>query len=238
MSGGSWKVAYSDFMTAMMAFFLLMWILTMAPEESKQVVAGYFTADANFDASMSSPMANNPLVQQVTKLDTRESQLSEVEKSHYAIAQELKQFLLADAIPSNSSGISSTKVGVLLHVTNDALFEENSFDLTPEGATVLNEVIKVMGKYKVFLIVRGHAAKGETGAPYFPSAWELSSARATACVRYIMEHSDITPSYIRAVAYADTQPLVPETDAESAARNRRVEFYFHRPEVSSAQINY
>jgi chemotaxis protein MotB len=238
MSGGSWKVAYADFVTAMMAFFLLMWILNMAPPESKQVIAGYFTADAAFDSSMTSPMANNPMVQQVTKLDTRESQLSEVEKSHYAIAQELRQFLLADALPSASSGISSTRVGVLLHVTNDALFADNAFDLSPQGKQVLDEVIKVMGKYKVFLIVRGHAAKGETGAPYFPSAWELSSARATACVRYLMEHGDITPSYIRAVAYADTQPLVPDTDADAAARNRRVEFYFHRPEVSSAMVSY
>lgn len=238
MSGGSWKVAYSDFMTAMMAFFLLMWVLNMTPPETKDALAGYFMADSAFDAGSSSMSANNPMIQQVTRLDTRDRQLSEVEKSHYAIAQEIKEFLLADAIPSAASGISATEVGVLLHVTNDALFEANSFDLTPQGKRVLDEVIKVMGKYKVYLIVRGHAAKGETGEPYFPSAWELSSARATAAVRYLMEHGNINPSYVRAVAYADTQPLVPDTDPESNARNRRVEFYFHRPEVTSAAVNY
>ena len=238
MSGGSWKVAYADFVTAMMAFFLLMWVLNMTPPETKVLLAGYFSADAGFDSSNPSAMANNPMIQRVTKLDTRDRQMSEVEKSHYAIAQEVKQFLLADSVLSASSGISSTNVGVLLHVTNDALFEENSFHLTPQGTLMLNEVIKVMGKYKVYLIVRGHSAKGETGEPYFPSAWELSSARATAAVRYLMANGEINPSYVRAVAYADTQPLVPSTDPESNARNRRVEFYFHRPEVSSASMNY
>ena len=236
MSGGSWKVAYSDFMTAMMAFFLLMWILNMTPPETKAVLADMFTADANILPGTATPRANNFMVQKVTKLDTRDVQMSEVERSHYAIAQEIKQFLLADAIPSNSSGISSTKVGVLLHVTGDALFAPNSVEITPLGRKALNEVIKVMRKYKVYLVIRGHASKDETGRPYYPSKWELSSARATACVRYLMDQGNLDPALIRTVAYADTRPLVPATDPQAAAKNRRVEFYFHRPEVSSMVV--
>ena len=41
--GGAWKVAYADFMTAMMAFFLLMWLLNMAPQDQKEAIAEYFT---------------------------------------------------------------------------------------------------------------------------------------------------------------------------------------------------
>lgn len=238
---GSWKVAYADFMTAMMAFFLLMWILNMSNEETKEGLAGYFSLEANLlsnIASSSSPMANNIIVQRVDKLDAREFKLNEVDRSHYAIAQTLKQFLLADAIPSSSSGISSDSVGVLLHITPDALFDPNSTKLTLEGERVLDEVIAVMKKYKVYLVVRGHAAKGETGEPDYPSKWELSSARATAAVRYIIEKGKLDPTLIRTVAYADTRPLVPESDPESAAKNRRVEFYFHRPEVMSNIVGY
>lgn len=238
---GSWKVAYADFMTAMMAFFLLMWILNMANEETKEGLAGYFALEANLlsnIAGQSSPMANNILVQRVDKLDAREFKMNEVDQSHYAIAQTIKRFLLADAIPSNASGISSDSVGVLLHITGDALFEPNSVDFTPGGAQALDEVINVMRKYKVYLVVRGHSAKGETGEPNYPSKWELSSARSTAAVRYIVEHGKIDPTLIRTVAYADTRPLVPETDPESARKNRRVEFYFHRPEVMSNIVGY
>lgn len=238
---GSWKVAYADFMTAMMAFFLLMWILNMAPEETKEGLAGYFALDANFISnivSSSSPMANNVLVQRVDKLDAREFKVNEVDQSHYALAQTIKQFLLADAIPSNASGIRSDSVGVLLHITADALFEPNSVTFTPAGYKVLDDVINVMRKYKVHLVVRGHTSKGETGAPDYPSKWELSAARATAAVRYVVEQGNIDPTLIRTVAYADTRPLVPETDPESAMKNRRVEFYFHRPEVMSNIIGY
>ncbi|MDL2291433.1 chemotaxis protein MotB, partial [Desulfovibrio sp. OttesenSCG-928-F20] len=55
MAGSSWKVAYADFMTAMMAFFLVMWLLNMAPPETLQGIAGYFQADAQFSTNQASP---------------------------------------------------------------------------------------------------------------------------------------------------------------------------------------
>ncbi|SBV92744.1 OmpA/MotB domain protein [uncultured delta proteobacterium] len=237
---GSWKVAYADFMTAMMAFFLLMWILNMAPQETKEGLAGYFALDANLLSNIapSSPMANNTVIQRVDKLDAREYKANEAEKSDRAIAQTIKQFLLADAIPMNASGVTSDNAGVLLHVTGDLLFKPDSVEFTDAGNKVLDEVIGVMRKYKVYLVVRGHTAKGETGAPNYPSKWELSSARATAAIRYIVEEGKIDPTLVRSVAYADTRPLVPETDPESAVKNRRVEFYFHRPEVMTNIVGY
>ena len=237
---GSWKVAYADFMTAMMAFFLLMWILNMANEETKEGLAGYFALDATLlsNVAPSSPMANNTLIQRVDKLDAREYKANEADKSDRAIAQTIKQFLMADAIPMNASGVTSDNAGVLLHVTGDLLFQPNSVVFTDTGHKVLDEVIGVMRKYKVYLVVRGHTAKGETGEPDYPSKWELSSARATSAIRYIVDTGKIDPSLVRSVAYADTRPLVPETDPESAVKNRRVEFYFHRPEVMTNIVGY
>ncbi|CAK7038651.1 MAG: Motility protein B [Desulfovibrio sp.] len=240
---GSWKVAYADFMTAMMAFFLLMWILNMANEETKEGLAGYFALEANFLTNISggSPMANNTIVQRVDKLDAREFKVNEVDQSStYAMARTIKQMILADAnmLPQNSTGISSDNVGVLLHVTGNALFQPNSVTFTTGGQKVLDDVIAVMQKYKVQLVVRGHTSKDETGAPDYPSKWELSSARATAAIRYLVEEGKVDPALIRAVAYGDTRPLVPETDPDSTMKNRRVEFYFHRPEVSSNIVAY
>ncbi len=232
---GSWKVAYADFVTAMMAFFLLMWILNMAPKETKNGLASYFAVDAAADSSVTSPLSNDAAVTRVTGLDTRQSE--EVEKSHYAIARELEN-TIGQTLPSAARGVSTNRAGVLLHTTGDALFKPNSVDVSAEGRKVLDEVIKVMKKYDVYLVVRGHTSRGETGAPAYPSKWELSSARATAVVRYLLEKSDIDPARVRTVAYADTRPLVPDTNPDASAKNRRVEFYFHRPEVMPPSMGY
>ena len=182
-------------------------------------------------------VATKSTVQYKDKMDTRQVDMAEVEKSNYAIAQSLKQQLVQDALPSSSSGITSDAVGVMLHITSDLMFKPGTAEFTDEGKKILDQVADVMNKYKVYMVVRGHADSSETGAPLYPSKWELSAARANSAVRYLIEKG-INPELMRSVAYADTRPRVPSTVAGAAALNSRVEFNFHRPEVMSTISSY
>ena len=85
-------------------------------------------------------------------------------------------------------------------------------------------------------MVRGHADSVEAAPPY-ASAWELSGARAAAMVNYLAQRG-IKATRMRAVSYGDTRPLKPGIDEQSRAMNRRVEFFFHRPEVMSYSVVY
>ena len=234
--GGAWKVAYADFVTAMMAFFLLMWILNMVPPETKAGLAAYFSGERNFDSSSTSPVSNNPFIQNTDKIDTREIKINETERSHYAIAQKLKM-LMADAVPQNSSGLSADDLGVQLRVNADALFQRGSIRITPAAEKIFEGVLDVLKEYNLYLVVRGHADSEEAAPPYYPSAWELSGARSAAVLHYLADRN-IKPSRLRGVAYGDTRPLKPGLDDASRAVNRRVEFFFHRPEVMSYSVVY
>lgn len=238
MAGGSWKVAYSDFMTAMMAFFLLMWILNTAQKETLMGLAGYFKEGAQYTTNVMAPpgTANNPIIQYVDKLDTR-APLSEKEQSQLAIATTLKNFLLKDALPSPASGITSDNIGVLLHISSDLMFLPGSTKFSPGGEKALQQVVDVMNKYKVYLVVRGHADSSEKGVPGYPSLWDLSSARANSAIRWLVEHG-VSAKLLRSVAYGDSRPQVPGTTTNAAELNSRVEFFFHRPEVMSTVIGY
>ena len=233
---GAWKVAYADFVTAMMAFFLLMWILNMVPPDTKAGLAAYFSGEGNFDSSNTSPVSNNPFVQNTDKIDARNLKISEVEKTHYAIAQKLKKMLMADARPQEASGVSADDVGVQLRVNSDALFKPGTAELTGSVDNIMKDVLAVLNQYNMYLVVRGHADSQEARPPY-PSCWELSGARAAAVMRYLVEHG-IKATRMRGVAYGDTRPLKPGVDEESRAANRRVEFFFHRPEVMSYSVVY
>ena len=237
MSGG-WKVAYADFVTAMMSFFLLLWILAIAPQETKDGLAAYFAGQENFDTANTSPVANNPFIQRTDKIDARDLKITEVERSHYAIARQLKQMLMADAIPQSATGISADDVGVLLRVNSALTFLPGSTELTPDGKKILNDVREILLKYNLYLVVRGHAESGEVSenSPY-RSSWELSGARAAAAVRTLVADG-IKGNRLRAVAYADTRPIEPGDSPESRMKNRRIEFYFHRPEVMSYGVVY
>lgn len=233
----AWKVAYADFVTAMMAFFLLMWILNMTPPETKQGLAAYFVGDRAFESSSTSPVSNNPFIQNTDKIDTREFKISEVEQAHYAIAQKLRQMLMADAVPQSSTGISADDVGVQLRINSDLMFRPGTAELAPEAAKTLQDVITILREYNLYLVVRGHAEHEEVRPPY-PSTWELSGARAAAVLRYLVDTGQIKATRLRGIAYGDTRPVEPGVDEAARQKNRRVEFYFHRPEVMSYSVVY
>jgi chemotaxis protein MotB len=233
--GGSWKVAYADFVTAMMAFFLLLWILSMVPKDTLRVLEGYFQSDKT-------PVKESMRDFNLPRTQGEEQQtipLTEEQRAHFAIATRLKKIIMEDPQVKNSSGISTDDLGVLLRVNNNAMFQPGSAVLLDSAKRALDEVVEVLKTYNLYLVIRGHADQAEVtpGSPY-PSAWELSGARAAAAARYILEQSKALPHRIRAIAYADTRPLVPSSQVKDAVQNRRVEFYFHRPEIMSYKVVY
>ncbi len=238
--GGSWKVAYADFVTALMAFFLLMWILNMAPEESKVVIAEYFTPEYwQYKASgPTSQQGGSPLQNLGKNVEDANLNISESQQTQFALNKEIKQMLMADAIPETQTGVKSDEMGTLMYVSSDIMFEPNSAVLTPKGTELLEGVVKIIRKYNVFLVIRGHADPSETGQPKYPSNWELSAARAAACLEYLTKSGHVNSQKLRIVAYGDTRPMVANDTPEDRALNRRVEFNFFRPEVLSKSVAY
>lgn len=238
MSGSSWKVAYADFVTAMMAFFLLMWILNAATEETKAGLSDFFTSGGmgvtgDLGPGLNLPM-NVPVEFYDIARDTRGKSLSEEEirQVHEEIADTLARFMLDTGLAANSNGISTSNDGVLMTLTSDIMFEPNSVELTEIGKKTLDEVVHILDTHVVSLIIRGHTSSDESGYP-FSSRWDLASARANASLAYIQAHSSVTPSYLRSASYADTHPRYPEVDEETRRINRRVEFYFFSPQLAS-----
>lgn len=233
----AWKVAYADFVTALMAFFLLMWILNMTPPETKQGLASYFSEQALLDTSNASAISNNALINRTDKLDLSEAKMSELERSHYLIAKKLQTVLMQDGVPQNASGLSADDVGVQLRISNDALFKPGSTEFSPLALKVLDEVLGILKEYNLYLVIRGHADSEEAAGSSFPSGWELSAARAAASAHYLTSKG-ISPTRLRAVGYGDSRPLEPGNSPESRQSNRRLEFHFHRPDAMSYSIVY
>lgn len=232
--GGSWKVAYADFVTAMMALFLVLWLtLALKPQQKQQLSAFFQDQDVSTKKEKSS---DNVLMPTYIAKDVQQGapqfKLSQDEKFKYEVALLIKQLMDNDPNIKQNSGISSDKVGVLLHVNSSVLFQPGSAQLKPEAYHLLDEVVVVLKKIKVDLVVRGHTDDIEAGTGG-QSKFELSALRAAACVRYIVEKGGIESTRVRAAAYADSQPIAPNTTEQNRAINRRVEFLYHSQEMSN-----
>lgn len=230
--GGSWKVAYADFVTAMMAFFLLMWLIAALKPQQKETLAFVFKDVKGNPTEVKQGVAPMNFIPSDAKIGVAEMKLSEKDKLKYEVAMLVKELLAQNADLQQNSGLSSDNAGVLMQVNNQVMFTQNSAVLKPGAAKILDGVVDILLVQKVNLVIRGHTDDTESGSGLYPSKWELSAARSAAALRYILAKGDgaIAPTRMRAVGYADSRPLVPASDDANRAVNRRVEFYYHSPE--------
>jgi chemotaxis protein MotB len=108
-------------------------------------------------------------------------------------------------------------------VLSDAvLFDPGSADLEAGGMTVLGIVAEALKMIPNDVIIEGHTDSRPISTSRFPSNWELSTARATAVLRFLAG-TGIDPGRLSAMGYGDTHPVGDNATAEGQAKNRRVE---------------
>lgn len=219
--GGSWKVAYADFVTAMMAFFLLLWLISMVDPVKKAALANYFRNFNLFQQSGQSFMEHGASVQPEVKVSTVEPVTGEQKVSD--LKDKLKQ-AVEDKLKSLKDHvfIDTVEGGIRIQIV-----DTEGAPMFASGSSVPNEkakeILRVIAEnikddpYKV-------AVEGHTDAAPFKSGqrtnWELSTERATAARREIENNGIDTARIARVVGYADTDLLNKEDPKD--ARNRRI----------------
>ena len=248
--GGSWKVAYADFVTAMMAFFLLMWLLSMASPEKKMAVSQYFKSFDSFDiiktdasgpgrAGMTgSMMGADQMIVKRTKPDRAPQAKLTLSPVKTISAGDLMN-KLKSAVDEK---LDSVKNQVLVDITGEGvriqivdiegspMFSTGSAAPTPKAREILQLVTE-----NIIDIPNRIAIEGHTDAAPFRGAqntnWELSTDRASSA-RRTLEASGLGPERIaRVVGYADQElynPLDPKD-----ARNRRISIILLQPPSSA-----
>ena len=223
--GGAWKVAYADLVTAMMAFFLLMWLLNMTPQEVRSGVAGYmregqvfFSTEAGQailaeygrgilpgGSGVASPGddGNNNTV-----IDDFEAEMQRMEAIRIAIEEAFDSDSFLSAYKDQIS-IDFTEEGMRIQIRDRderALFDSGSDTLKPFAVSILSEIAKAVATLKNHVVVGGHT----DSVPFMragQSNWDLSSARANSALRTILSAGMSSSQVKRVVGYAETIPL-------------------------------
>ena len=230
--GGSWKVAYADFVTAMMAFFLLMWLISMVSPDKKAQVSQYFKHYNLFEKSGASIMDyEEPVKIQIADKDGKQNSGEareynadkEGEGFQARFMESLRQEIAAKlADVQDQIIIRAFENGVRVEVVDkegSPMFPLSSSLMTDRGSKILEVIAQTLKTDDHPIAVEGH-----TDARVFASAnysnWELSTARASAA-RLELERAGL-PSYrlMRVSGFASTQPLIKDDPLDP--RNRRI----------------
>jgi chemotaxis protein MotB len=211
--GGAWKVAYADFVTAMMALFIVLWLMSSS-DPVRRAVAGYFNdprgRSANTGTDRSGAADNLP----VTKENI--SQLKERLENSIHKMNDLKSV-------SNQVEMTVTPEGLridLLESKNGTFFDTGSSQLNANGVELLKLLASQLGKIPNLISLEGHTDSQPFSAASGYSNWELSTDRANAA-RRMMQDAGLRATQVSQVrGYADQKLRLPEHPLDPS--NRRI----------------
>ena len=211
--GGAWKVAYADFVTAMMALFIVLWLLSSS-EQVQKAVGSYFSDPSGSGKLMGSSMAGAGETLALAKDD--------MEKLKDKLQEAMKQLPKFKEIKDQVQ-ITIIAEGLrveLLETDKGMFFESGSAHPSSNGREILLSLAKEMGKLPNDIVIEGHTDSKpfSNGGSY--SNWELSADRANSA-RRIMQESGLRAGQMKQMrGFADQQLRKPE-DPENTS-NRRI----------------
>jgi chemotaxis protein MotB len=224
--GGSWKVAYADFVTAMMAFFLLLWLLSMVAPEKRARLSTYFKHFSLFEHGGTSFMEKSS--EMFNEAGESASKVPREMQGKFAMQPEQFKESIKQAIEQKLGDIKDQVLvdvfegGVRIQLVDKAgkpMFDLGSTQPTPMALRILEVIGENVKAMPNPVAVEGHTDSLAYRSDNYGN-WELSTERALTA-RKELENRGLDPRRLTRVAgYADTVPLIAE-DPEDP-RNRRI----------------
>jgi chemotaxis protein MotB len=212
--GGAWKVAYADFVTAMMALFIVLWLMNSS-KQLQEAVGGYFKDPTGTSKKVGTNQTGSGENFSLTKKNMEELK----EQLQKSIKRQITNF---DKL-KNQIEMTVTSEGLrieLLETTNGTFFETGSPMLNGDGKDLLITLSQELSKLPNHVSIEGHTdSTPYTGRPEYGN-WELSTDRANTARRIMQENGLRADQVTQVRGYADQKLRVPSNALDPS--NRRI----------------
>jgi chemotaxis protein MotB len=142
---------------------------------------------------------------------------------------------LAGAIKDGRVALEIDRRGLVVSIRESGSFKTGSADLSDATRALIGEVASSFRKLPNFVRIEGHTDDVPIHTPRFASNWELSTARATAVVAFLVQEVGLPSDRLSAAGYAEFHPRVTNDSEENRARNRRVDIVILNQTTSKAE---
>jgi chemotaxis protein MotB len=240
-----WLVSYADFITLLFAFFVTMYAISRVDEQKlgsaveslqralgslipvniTQRDAGAFSMKPNPGkiAVISTELENKPFPDQTEFEKLAEEIRRQVEEAKGGV--ETFKGGIDESKPDQLAAIQFLidSRGLVIRVPESFFFDSGQASLRPQVLPLLNILGKSLEKIPNHIRIEGHTDNVPIHTSQFPSNWELSTARATTIIRYLLTYYRFKPDRLSATGYAEFHPIALNTTSEGRLQNRRVD---------------
>jgi chemotaxis protein MotB len=245
-----WLVSYADFMTLLMAFFVVMYSISQISEHKYRVLSATFSKAFSSPTEYSTmPDEGLPLLSYTkTPLDLEGraaedrpgNDANEIPAQFVSITEQLEE-RFESLIDSELVSVAGDERWLEIELQSGVLFGSGGATLGKPAAAIISAISETLLPHTNVIRVEGFTDDVPIATNTFASNWELSTARAAAVVKQLVAEG-IAPERLAAVGYGEHQPVVHNDSDEHRARNRRIVLMVstkeqHRPKLEpKAQI--
>lgn len=233
-----WLLTYADLITLLLAFFVIMYSMSRIDAKKfgkmSERLQGVFHGP---DATLIHTADQSDLGSGVLKV----GRLKMIAQRIRTITQELAKSRIIAATgggwetvkgdTTSQSGRLATEAitaeinerGLVIHVLESALFESGQATLKQEAIEPLNRIATEIANITNQIRIEGHTDDRPIATARFPSNWELSAARATTIVHFLIDKHHLPPGRLSALGFGEFRPMVTNNSDANRAKNRRVD---------------
>ena len=226
-----WLVSYADFITLLFAFFVVMYAVSSINEGKYKVLSGsLINAFKNNAVSETNAIQQNQLSSIIKKEQQQDGMIKimEEKKIQRIQKQERMQSMAKDILqvlePLVSDGkvrVTQSNLGITIEINASVLFSPGEALLSDHSIETLRAVARVLMNHDHEIQVEGHTDNQPINTAFFPSNWELSTARASSVIRLFIENG-VDGHRMTALGYGENRPVDTNDTIEGRMRNRRV----------------
>ena len=203
-----WVVSYADFVTMLLALFMVMWALSGSQSNKTDVnksIQKTFAVEKTQDIPHKNETSSTSNVEKFSEQEAILKKLSENE-----------------TLKTKTKLLKGEK-GAIIRLNDKMLFSEGSAIIKPDVLGTLDTIADELKTLENHIIIEGHTDSTPISTQQFPSNWELSTARATNIISYLIAKRGLSPQKLSAVGYGGYMPIAPNTSFEGKSQNRRVD---------------
>ncbi len=221
-----WLLTYADMITLLLALFIILFAISTISKVKFQTLAKEISGGFNGPYAI-----NNPPNGGATGAEPGRAGDADLERVKRQVDAYVRERKLQDKVQTKI-----TKRGLVISLLTDkALYDSGSADLRPDTRALIDEIRNVIAKNNNDIRVEGYTDDIPIATSSFPSNWELSAARATNVVRYLVEQKTIAPSRMSAAGYAEFRPAHKNDSEEHRRLNRKVDIVILNAKYSAAE---
>lgn len=226
-----WLFTYSDLVTLLLVFFVLLYAFSKVDIEKFQGFVASFQSQGiliNGSGVLDDQSLPEGDEGQVEDISEGSGESSPAEQMFEMTVQFLQEEGLQDLVE-----VSYQEAGIALEIREAILFDSGNAILKPGARELLHRLSGLFSELPNEIAVEGHTDNRRISTLRYPSNWELSVDRAAKVVRYLTEEEGLDARNFFAAGYGEHRPVVPNSSPENQARNRRVVMVINTNEVPS-----